>query len=89
MLPKLPSVPMCYGKKTLLPLRSFMTSGSYNLSGPLLQCPLSLRCGCFTDVSTGTGIHNTLFGLPAVIFCSDFCLLQKVFLMRGEGYIYL
>lgn len=54
-----------------------------DLSAPLSQCFLSLRCwGCFVVVSTGTGLY--------ILISSDQHLLQRdVSLMSSEDYTYL
>lgn len=56
-----------------------------SLLPPLSQCSLSFRIkNCFTEESTGTRLHNSVF-LITVVFCIDFSPLQReVLLMRGE-----
>lgn len=56
---------------------------------PLCNFPWALGVGMFCRVSTGTGLHKSIFWL-VVVSLNDLCLLQRVVsLMRGEDYTYL
>lgn len=71
-----------------------LSSGSYNLSAPLPQSPLNLRCrGCAVDVSVGTGhymvgclLSFNQLRLLIMIFAHH---KKKLLRIRRGSYIYL
>lgn len=68
--------------------------GSYKLSPPLLQCPLSLRYKVrIVNASVGIGTKWSLVLYILISYtdwCNSFYLLEKeISLMRSESYTYL